>query len=172
MGSWRAVLQCFLRGNARPSPASGKLALAALGALLIGAGCGESEGAANGATVSAYVAAPLCAGAERELAGAGGRAGDLRVHAICLPKAEHGTHLNLSAIGANARRATEDSTTVGYIGEPTKAATRFSASILETAGIAQLSQTSGAAAMAKLLHAVAEAGDSGSLRESVNDELG
>jgi len=134
------------------------------------AGCGESEGVASGAVVSVYVVSPLCAEAQRELAHEGGRAGDVRVRSICLPSAE-GKTLDLATIGANARRATEDSTTIGYIGEPTFAATRFSARILEAAGIAQLSQTSGAAAMTKLLHAVAEAGDSGSLRESVHDEL-
>jgi hypothetical protein len=96
----------------------------------------------------------------------------VRVRAICLPSVERGGRLELATIGANARRATEDSTTVGYIGEPTKAASRFSEPILETAGIAQLSQTSGAAAMANLLQAVERAGGSGSLRQSVTDELG
>jgi hypothetical protein len=79
--------------------------------------------------------------------------------------------LKLATIGANARRATEDSTAVGYIGEPTKAASRFSEPILEAAGIAQLPEVSGAIAMRKLLKAVEEAGGSGSLRESVHDEL-
>jgi len=74
-------------------------------------------------------------------------------------------------VGGNARRASEDATTIGYIGESTRAASRFSEPILETAGIAQLSQTSGAAGMKKLLQAVDEAGSSGSLRESVHDEL-
>ena len=145
------------------------LAVAALS--LLAPGCGESEGVASGATVTAYVAGPLCAEAERELARQGGKAGDLRVRAICLPSAEQGKRLKLATIGANARRATEDSTTVGYIGEPTKAASRFSEPILETAGIAQLSQASGAAAMKQLLRAVTEAGSSGSLRESVNEAL-
>jgi hypothetical protein len=121
--------------------------------------------------VSVYVAAPLCAEAKRELAREGGQAGDVRVRAVCLPSAESDGKLDLARIGANARRATEDSTTVGYIGEPTRAATRFSEPILESAGIAQISESSGAAAVQKLLRAVDEAGDSGSLRESVDDEL-
>lgn len=138
---------------------------------MFGVGCGGGGGVTQGATVSVYAVAPLCGGAEGELARDGGRAGDVRVRVICLSRAESSRKLNLAAIGANARRATEDSTTIGYIGEPTRAASRFSEPILESAGIAQLSQTSGAAAMRKLLRAVDEAGDSGSLRQSVYDEL-
>jgi hypothetical protein len=148
-----------------------KLFLVAGCALLLVAGCGESAGVGEGATVSVYVAAPLCAEAERELARDGGEAGDVRVRAVCLPSAESSQKLELARIGANARRATEDSTTIGYIGEPTRSATRFSEPILENAEIAQLSQLSGAAAMNKLLQAVDKAGDSVSLRQSINDEL-
>jgi hypothetical protein len=126
---------------------------------------------AEGATVSVYVASPLCAEAKRELARDGGRAGDVRIRVTCLPGAESGGKLNLATIGTNARRATEDSTTIGYIGEPARVASRFSEPILESAGIAQLPESSGATAMRKLLRAVAEAGGSGSLRESVNDKL-
>jgi hypothetical protein len=118
-----------------------------------------------------YVAAPLCAEAERELARDGGRAGGVRVRAICLPSAESDGKLDLATIGANARRATEDSTTVGYVGEPTGAATRFSKPILEGASVAQLPETSGTLAMRKLLKAVDEASDSGGLRASVLDQL-
>jgi hypothetical protein len=80
--------------------------------------------------------------------------------------------LDLAAIGANARRATEDSTTVGYIGDPDPAASRFSRPILDAAGIAQLSNLSGAAAMSKLLKALRRVDDPTSLRDSVFDELG
>jgi hypothetical protein len=153
------------------SPLARKALLVAACTLLLVAGCGESGGVAEGATAGVYVAAPLCAEAKRELARDGGRTGDVRIHAICLPSAERGRKLDLATIGANARRATEDSTTVGYIGDPTRAATRFSEPILESAGVAQLSESSGAAAMRKLLRAVAEAGGSGSLRESALDEL-
>jgi hypothetical protein len=139
--------------------------------LLVAAGCGQGAAVGKGATVSVYVAAPLCAEAERELARSGGRAGDVRVRAVCLRSAESSQGLDLARIGANARRATEDSTAIGYIGEPTRAASRFAEPILEEAGIAQLTETSGAAGMSKLLSAVDEAGDSGSLRESVNDKL-
>jgi hypothetical protein len=140
-------------------------------ALALVAGCGESAGVSEGARVSVYVAAPLCAGAERELARGGRQAGDVRVRAVCLPGAESSREFDLARIGANARRATEDATTIGYIGEPTRSATRFSEPIIEAAGIAQLAETPGAAAMRKLLRAVDEAGDGPSLRESVQGQL-
>ncbi len=95
----------------------------------------------------------------------------MRVGVVCLPRSESPRGLDLAQIGANARRVTEDAGSIGYIGEPTRAASRFSEPILETAGIAQLPQTSGKAAMKKLLKAVDEAGSSGSLRESVNAAL-
>lgn len=147
------------------------VAVFAVCAVLIVAGCGESGGVDDGAAVTIYAAAPLCAEAKRELARDGGRVGDVRVRTVCLPSAESSGKLSLALIGANARRATEDSTAIGYIGEPTRAATRFSEPILEEAGIAQLTAISGTAAMSKLLRAVDEAGDSGSLRESILDQL-
>jgi hypothetical protein len=137
----------------------------------VAGGCGEGEGAAEGATVAVYAAAPLCAEAKRESAGSDNRAGDLRVRLVCLPSSEANGRIDLAQIGANARTAVEDSSTVAYIGEPTKAATRFSAPILESAKIPQLSNLSGAAAMSKLLKALRAADTSGSLRESVSNEL-
>jgi hypothetical protein len=114
---------------------------------------------ASGATVNVYVAAPLCAEAEKELARHGGRAGDIRVHVSCLPSAENGGKLDLAVIGANARRATEDSSAIAYIGEGTKAGTRFSEPILAAAGIRQFSEMSGAKAMRSLLGELGEGGD-------------
>lgn len=89
----------------------------------------------------------------------------------CLPAVEDRGKLDLAQIGANARRATEDSTTVAYIAEPDPAAARFSRPILEDAGIAQLTDNSGAASMASVLRALRRTDDSASLRESVLDEL-
>ncbi len=91
---------------------------------------------------------------------------------VCLPSAESSRKLDLALVGANARRATEDATTIGYIGEPTRSATRFSEPIIDAAGIAQLTESSGASAMRQLLRAVDEADDGASLRASVNDKLG
>jgi branched-chain amino acid transport system substrate-binding protein len=141
-------------------------------ATAISGGCGGAEGVAEGATVSVYSAAGACKGAKRALAGAGGRAGSLRVRARCLPEVRRGGRLDLATIGANARRASQDSTTVAYIGESDAAATRFSETILEEANIGQISSTPGAAAMRRVLGAIEEAdGGSGSLREEVRDEL-
>jgi branched-chain amino acid transport system substrate-binding protein len=146
---------------------------------LAAAGCG-TEGVAQDATVSVYVSVPMsgeraaqgraiCAEARRELARSAGRAGELRVRATCLDDTGGHRHWTLAAVGANARRATEDSSTIGYIGELDPAATRFSHSILEAANIAQLPASP--TAMPKLLHAIRAVGTSGSLRESVRDDL-
>lgn len=124
---------------------------------------------AEDATVSVYVTAPLCEEAQRELAREGGRAGDVRVQVFCLAPGESGGRLNLATVGANARRATEDSTTVGYL-EPPGPATRFSRPILEEAGIAWIDSDSGEAGMGRFLRAI-EAG-SDALRESVQEALG
>ena len=134
------------------------------------AGCGGGEGVSKDATVTAYVAAPLCAGAKQELASQGGKAGDLEVQAVCLPEARSRAKLNLATLGANARRATEDSTTVAYLEAPDPRAARFTHPILETAAVPWISKSSGQAAMAHLLELVEEAG-SGSLRESIQESL-
>jgi hypothetical protein len=134
------------------------------------AGCGEGEGVSAGATVAAYVEAPLCAGAKQELASAGGRAGGLRVRAVCLTGVEVGGSTDLAQVGVNARRATEDSASVGYLEPP--ATPSFSRPIVEAAGVAVVRSESGQAAMRRLLGAIREAGDSGSLRASVQDSLG
>ena len=155
----------------RPSYALPKTALAlAVSSLLVaGVGCGEGEGVSAGATVAAYVEAPLCAGAKRELAREGGRASDLDVHAVCLKSVDDGGHTDLAQVGVNARRATEDSAAIGYIEPP--ATPSFSRPIVEAANIAVIRTSSGRKAMAQLLHAIAEADDSGSLRDAVRQNL-
>jgi hypothetical protein len=125
---------------------------------------------AEGATVTAYVEAPLCAGARRELARESAHADAVRVRAVCLPSARTGTRLDLATVGANARRASEDSTSVAYLEARDPAASRFSRPILESAGIAQVTSSSGEAAMGRLLRAVGEA-DSSSLRDAVFEAL-
>jgi hypothetical protein len=128
-----------------------------VGALAVG--CGE-EGVSSGATVTVYVRGEsLCKGARQELNSSNERAGSFHVRMVCLE--DSGT---LAITGANARRATEDSTTVGYIGERN--------TIVEAAGIAQISTTSGAAAMARLLRAIRGADDNSNLREVVLEEVG
>jgi ABC-type branched-subunit amino acid transport system substrate-binding protein len=112
--------------------------------------------------VSVYVTAPLCAEASQALESAGSRAGEVRLRIKCLPRAG-----DLATIGAGARRAVEDASTVAYIGPNDPTAVRFSKPILEAAAIAHIPTSSGATGMARLIHAVEEAGDGSSLRESV-----
>jgi hypothetical protein len=134
------------------------------------AGCGAGSGVSEDATVTAYVEASLCVAAEQELQAQGGRAGGLRVRAACLPSASDRGKLNLATLGANARRATEDSTSVAYLEAPNPRAARFTHRILETAEIPWISDSSGATAMRRLLKLIDSAG-SGSLREQLRDDL-
>lgn len=142
-------------------------ALLALALLISGCGAG---GAAAGATVSVYVAAPLCGEARGELAKAGGEAGELEVHMVCLSGSGAGEGGgDLAAAGARARRATEDSSSVAYVEAPGHTA-EFSQSIVEAAAVAWIETDSGATAMRRILAALA--GDSSSPREAVLDEVG
>lgn len=167
----REPLLSVLGGGTRPSALLRKAALAAAGVLLIGvAGCGGDGGVSSDAVVTAYVEAPLCATAKQELARHGGRAGDLRVQAICLTSPHDSKKLSLATLGANARRATEDSTSVAYLEAPDPEASRFVHPILETAEVPWISADSGAAAMSRLLTLI-ESADSGSLRESLREAL-
>jgi hypothetical protein len=143
---------------------------AAISALLVGGvGCGAGEAPAAGATVAAYVEAPLCAGAKRQLAKEGPGAGSVEVRAICLDDVRRRGRLDLAGVGANARRASEDSAAIAYLEVPTTPS--FSRPIVEAAGIAVIRADSGAAAMGRLLTAVRNAG-SGSLRDAVGEALG
>ncbi len=139
-----------------------------LAATALGVGCGEG-GTGAGATVSVYTAAPLCAEARRELAKEGGEAGDLKVRAVCLAPVEAKDGADLAAAGADARRATEDSTAVAYIEAPGPAA-RFSRSIVEAADVAWVETDSGSVAMRHALRALADRGSS-SPRDAVREAL-
>jgi hypothetical protein len=94
----------------------------------------------------------------------------VRVKAVCQPRVESLGRLKLATVGANARRATEDSTAVAFL-EPPGKANSASQPILETAEIPSIHDSSGARAMAQLLRAIDNAGSSGSLRASVSKEL-
>jgi len=123
---------------------------------------------ADDAVVTAYVDAPLCAGAERRLESSGMVAGSVRVRVSCLAPAREAARLDLAVIGANARRASEDSSTVAYVELP--ASPSFSRPIVESAGIAVIRSNSGEAAISRLLQAI-RAADSNSLRDSVRETL-
>lgn len=127
------------------------------------AGCGTG-GASSGATVSVYVAAPLCVEAQKE----GGAVGDLEVRVVCLPPS--GTRqADLAAVGAAARRATEDSRSVAFLEAPGPAA-KFSQSIVEAADIAWIETSSGSTAMRRIHRALE--GEGSSPRQAVLDEVG
>lgn len=158
-------------GGPPPLPALDEIALI-LAVLLFIVGCGSGEGVEDGATATVYVAAGVCHQAQRVLETQEAAVDSVRLRVRCLPSVEKRGRLDLAQIGANARQATEDSTTIAYIGELEPRAVRFSETILEEAGIAQIPETPGAAAMTKLLQALDQAsGESGSLRQSINDEL-
>ena len=139
-------------------------------------GCGEG-GAASGGTVRVYVSAPLqgaeaaagkrlCAGARDEATKTGDQVEDLKLEVVCLDAADGTGHWTLARVGANARRATEDSTTVAYIGEPDPQAREQSRPIVAAAEIAEIGGTSGRDAVAKVIAAISE-GDESEPRQDV-----
>jgi len=144
------------------------LSPALLALVLMATGCGGG-GVSAGATVSVYAAAPLCAEARSELQAAGGGAADLELRVVCLPPVEGGAGVDLSAAGRNARRATEDSTSVAFLEAPGSAA-EFSQSIVEAADIAWVETSSGSTAMRRIRSALD--GDGSSPRKAVLDEVG
>jgi hypothetical protein len=143
------------------------LACAAILATVVVGGCGEG-GVESGATVSVYVAAPLCKEAREQLQRQASTVEDLHIRANCLPTAEPRGSLDLSQIGANARRATEDSTTIAYLEAPGPGA-RFSRTIVESADIGWTTSSSGSTAMRRVLHALV--GNASSPRATVREAL-
>ncbi len=136
----------------RCSFAAAVLALAA-----IGAGCGTATDAEPGeATLTIYVSAPLSGpgradgqavadGARMALSDAGAEAGDFEIAAEYLDIAGRDeTRFDPVTAAVNARTATEDSTTIAYIGELDSGASRTSVPITNSAGILQVAPGSGA----------------------------
>jgi hypothetical protein len=115
------------------------------------------------------VAAPLCNGAKRQLSQRGAAVEGLHVRSVCLPATEAGKHLDLARTGANARRATEDSTTVAFL-ESTGPGAKFSQTIVESAAIAWTQTSSGSQAMAEVLQALSDGSSSprSKVREFLN----
>jgi len=146
-----------------------------LGTALL-AGCGE-EGAAAGATVRIYVSAPLrgaeaaagrklCEGARAEAARSEGKVGDLKLEVVCLDAAGDGGRWTLARVGANARRATEDSSAVAYVGEPDPRAREQSRPIVAAAEIAEIGGVAGEEAVAAVVAAIRD-GDASKPRDAV-----
>jgi hypothetical protein len=132
------------------------------------AGCGGSD--ASGATVTVYVAAPLCGAAKADLASHGSTVGHFKVVARCLAASERaGGGVDLAANGSNSRRATEDTSSVATLEAPGPG-NRFAAAILESAGVPLVVASSGQKGMQRVIKAVESAGSS-NVRESVQQTL-
>jgi len=142
-------------------------------------GCGEG-GAEEGAELTVYVSAPLrgaeavagkrlCAEA-REQAAQGRGGGDYKLRVACLDAAGPDGRWTLAKVGSNARRSTEDSTSVAYVGEPDQAARRQSRPIVEQAEVAYLGDLSGREAIAQVTAALDES-DSNDPRAAVFDAV-
>jgi hypothetical protein len=142
----------------------------ALAMAALAAGCGE-EGAEEGAVLTVYVSAPgqrLCDEARAQARGAR-TTEDHTLRVVCLD-VETGDGGTLAKVGSNARRATEDSTTVAYVGEPGREMRKQSRPILDTAEIAQLGELNGRKAIDTVIAAIDE-GDSGDPRAAVYDAI-
>jgi hypothetical protein len=139
-----------------------------LTAALVAGGCGEG-GAQSGATVSVYVVPPLCQEARQRVDDAGRKAGELKVRVLCLRRVERAGKADLGMAGANARRATEDSTSVAFLEAPGPAAAS-TRSIVQNAGVAWVETSSAAPVVQRVLRALE--GDGSTPREAVLDEVG
>lgn len=112
----------------------------------------------DGARVTIYAGASLCRAVRKEVERRGGRAGGVRVRVACLPADETGGRLDLAAVGAGARRTTEDSTAVAYVRAPSRAIA-YARPIVEEAEIGILVERSGRRAADSVLDALASRGD-------------
>lgn len=145
---------------------------AALLALLLAvgaAGCGEEDGVAEGAVVAVYLQAPLC-GPQRDFSVATKDGPNVRIEPICLPNPRAAGKVDLAKAGANARRASEDSTAIAYARRPDPAVASATDPILEAAGIAVIPASTGLAALNRLTGALPDSA-SGSLRDEVRESL-
>jgi branched-chain amino acid transport system substrate-binding protein len=140
----------------------GRLGFSALVAALLVAGLGgclsSGSGIQAGERVDVYVSMPLHGpealdgrdivdGARLALADAGGKAGELAVHATYLDDTSgrgRRAHWSAAAAAANVRRASQDSAAIAYIGDFDSGATRFSVPITNEAHILQVSPAASA----------------------------
>lgn len=160
---------------------SGPLALLLCAVLAVGmAGCGE-DGAEEDAMLTVYVSGPL--------RGAEAKQGQRRcdeawnavqieregeespwVRVICLDATGPEGRWTLAKVGANARRATEDSTAIAYIGEPDPEARRHSRPIVEAAGMVEFGAVGGRRAIEEVFAALREE-DASDPRQAVFDAV-
>jgi hypothetical protein len=143
------------------------------------AGCGE-EGASEDATLTVYVSGPLqgpeaaqgqrrCDEA-RETVRIEHEPGDHWLRVVCLDASGPDGRWTLAKVGSNARRATEDSAAVAYVGEPDRQARRQSRPILEAAGIVEFGNSGGRQAIEEVFAALRE-DDSDDPRAAVYDAI-
>jgi branched-chain amino acid transport system substrate-binding protein len=127
--------------------------LAALLLAVAVAGCGIAGTPKIEAPVTVYVSLPLTGphgsegrdsadGARLALEQAEGKAGSIQVRAVYLDDAK-GKIWDPVAVGANARRAVQDSSAAAYIGELDSEPTRASVPITNDAGLVQVSPGAG-----------------------------
>jgi branched-chain amino acid transport system substrate-binding protein len=130
-----------------------RLALAAALLALAIAGCGIAGTPKVEAPVTVYVSLPITGphggdgrdaadGARLALEDAGGKAGSIQVRAVYLDDAK-GKVWDPVTVGANARRAVQDSSAAAYIGELDSEPTRASVPITNNAGLVQVSPGAG-----------------------------
>ena len=132
-------------------------------------GCGsEGPPGSDAAIPSIYVTPPLCAGAKKAF-DANPQPGGESVSLVCLDYLISGH--SLASISAGARRATENSATIAYIGEQDRKSVDFARPILEAAGIGDVDTRDGEAAMKVVLRAVRESAGDDDLRGSVREKL-
>ena len=112
-----------------------------------------------------YVSEPLCSEAEAGLARRGSEVDGVDVGIVCLPAVVEKGRLDLATAGAQARRATQDSTTVAFV-VPEGREVQYTRPILKEADIAVLEAESGSKAIGEVLDALAERGGK-SPREAV-----
>lgn len=127
-----------------------------LGIAALASGCAGNSAIQPGKSqVAVYVSMPLSGpsgadgrdvedAARMALADANGRVGDLKVRAVYLDDSS-GARWSAARAGANARRATEDSTAIAYLGDFESGATRTSEPITNAADLLQVSPASTAA---------------------------
>lgn len=137
--------------------ASALVAAIAAGAWLIGCADGDSQ-PPDDASLSVYVSLPTAGPAARDgrdaadgarlaLADAGDQAGGFAVRAVFLESTVGegaGAHWSPARSAENARRATQDSTAVAYLGDFESGATRASLPVTNEARMLQVSPASGA----------------------------
>jgi branched-chain amino acid transport system substrate-binding protein len=138
----------------RPLRRSGFGLAAAVAVLLLSGTAGCGSGSSGPAELSVYLSAPLSGpagedgrdiadGARLALDAAGGEAAGTRIRLVVRSDSDrYGS--NAAMAGANARRATEDSTAIAYVGELDSGTTRTSLPITNEAGMLQVSAAASA----------------------------